>query len=67
MKIKDFVNVTKNRANNQISFNLKAMKLKEIGITPQQLLNLKISKTYIKKAKKEVKNDNTRNKSRSSY
>lgn len=52
MKIKDFVNITKNRANNQISFNLKAMELKKRGITPEQLLTLKVPKTLrLKKVK----------------
>jgi len=67
MKIKDFVNITKNRANNQISFNLKALKLRKIGITPEQLLNLKISNNFIKNVKKGVKIRNGNNKSSSSH
>ena len=61
MKLKEFVNLTHNRANNQISFNLKARKLSQIGITPQYLLNLKLPKNSISKpltniiVKKEVK------------
>ena len=44
MKISDFVNVTKNKRNNQVSFNLKARQLAKIGITPQYLLDLKLPK-----------------------
>jgi len=56
MKIKDFVNITKNRTNNQVSFNLRAIQLKKVGITPEQLLTLKVPKTLrLKKVKKEVK------------
>ena len=47
MKLKEFVNITRNRANNQISFNLKARKLAKIGITPRYLLNLKIPQNSI--------------------
>jgi len=56
MKIKDFVSVTHNRRNNQISFNLKARQLAKIGITPQTLLNINFPKpTNSNIIKKEVK------------
>jgi len=56
MKIKDFVNVTKNKANNQVSFNIKARQLKKLGITSQNLLELKIPNNFkIIKSNKEVK------------
>ncbi len=42
MKLKEFVSITRNRANNQISFNLKARQLAKVGITPKYLLNLKV-------------------------
>ena len=42
MRIADFVNVTRNSANNQVSFNLKARKLKKLGLTPGCLLNLRV-------------------------
>ena len=62
MYIKDVVNVTKNKTNSQISFNIRAKQLKRLGITPQYLLNLKIPKHLSIKPtdsniiKKEVKN-----------
>ena len=54
MKISDFVNVTKNKANNQISFNLKARQLKKLGLTPRHLLNLKLPKNSILKHKESI-------------
>ena len=38
----------KNSKTNQISFHLQKKKLKEIGITPNELLDLKIPKNKIK-------------------
>jgi len=56
MKIADYVNVTKNSANNQISFTLKARQLKKSGITPQTLLNINFLKPKnLNIIKKEVK------------
>jgi len=50
-----------------MSLNLRAKQLKKIGITPEQLLTLNIPKTLkIKKVKREVKNKNGTNKSKSS-
>ncbi len=63
MKIKDFVSTSRNKANNQISFNLKARQLKKLGLTPQYLLNLKVPQNSIPKPqnsiiiKKEVKSE----------
>ncbi len=55
MKFKSLISVTTNKANNQISFNLKRIQLKKMGITPEQLLESKIRvpPTKIEK-KKEV-------------
>ena len=44
MQIKDFVNVTRNKRNNQISFNLKARQLSKIGIKPQDILDINFPK-----------------------
>lgn len=44
MKLNDFVNVTQNKRNNQVSFNLKARQLKKLGIKPQDLLNINFPK-----------------------
>lgn len=52
MIINDFVSVTRNKANNQVSFNLKSRTLKQKGITPEQILNLKVPKNDIRR--KEV-------------
>ncbi len=63
MKLKEFVNITRNRANNQVSFNLKAKQLAKIGITPKYLLNLKVPNDLSLKStnsiiiKKEVKKE----------
>ena len=46
MKINDIVNLTRNSRNNQISFNLKARQLKKLGITPEQVLNIKLPKNF---------------------
>lgn len=46
MKLKDICNLTKNRRNNQISFNLQAKKLYKLGITPQNLLDIKLPKNF---------------------
>ncbi len=48
IKLSEFVNKTINKANNQISFNLKARKLKKAGITPEQLLDIKFIKPKVK-------------------
>ena len=64
MKIKDIGNLTKNRANNQFSLNLKLKQLKKIGITPAQILNMKLPKTFklIKDNQKGgIKNDYRKN------
>lgn len=62
MKIKDIVNLTRNRANNQISFNLKARKLYKLGITPEHLLQIKLPKNF-KLIKDNQKNQNLKNNS----
>jgi len=63
MKLKNFVNMTRNSRNNQVSFNLKSRELKKVGITPQNLLELKFSKTFKlmkENSKGGLKNDNNR-------
>ena len=44
MKVKDFVNLTKNKRNNQESLNIKKLKLKEFGLDIEDLLEIKINK-----------------------
>lgn len=46
MKLKDISNLTKNKRNQQFSLNLKARKLRELGITPDHILNLKLPKNF---------------------
>lgn len=56
MYLRDIANLTQNRRNNQISFNLKARKLKKLGITPNELLNINFPKPIKQNIiKKEVK------------
>ncbi|GAG96100.1 unnamed protein product [marine sediment metagenome] len=50
MKIKDLASINVNRANNQISLNLKSKKLKKVGMTPEQLMDMTLLKP-----KKKVK------------
>ena len=40
MKIKDLANLTRNKTTLQFSLNLKARKLKKLGLTPQNILNI---------------------------
>ena len=57
MKFKNLISVTTNKANKQISFNLKKKQLKKFGLTPEQLLESPINfKQPIKRTepKKEV-------------
>ena len=55
MKFKNLISVTTNKANQQISFNLKKKQLKKFGLTPAQLLESSIQfKQPINKIKKEV-------------
>jgi len=44
MKIKDFASINTNRANNQVSFNLKSKKLKKLGMTPIELMEMTLLK-----------------------
>ena len=48
IKLSDLVNKTTNKANNQISFHLKARQLKKRKITPEELLNMVFIKPKIK-------------------
>ncbi len=46
MKLRDISNLTQNRNNSQFSLNLRAKQLKKFGITPQNLLDLKLPKHF---------------------
>jgi|AntAceMinimDraft_17_1070374.scaffolds.fasta_scaffold30956_4 hypothetical protein len=48
IKLSDLVNKTTNKANNQISFHLKARQLKKRKITPEELLNMVFVKPKVK-------------------
>jgi len=48
MKFKDILNQTQNKANQQISFNLKKKQLRKLGMTPEELLELTLIKTKVK-------------------
>ncbi len=50
MKIKDIGNIVFNKRNKQFSLNLRSKELKKRDLTPEQLVNLDISKP------KKVKN-----------
>lgn len=55
IKLGDLVNKTRNRRNKQVSFNLRARKLKKFGLTPEQLLDIQFikPKTKFYKGKKK--------------
>jgi len=44
MELKDFVTISKNKRNNQTNLTLKKRKLRDIDITEEELLALKINK-----------------------
>jgi len=44
MKLKDLVNVVKNKANKQVSFDIKKRILKSCDMNVDDLLNMKINK-----------------------
>lgn len=44
MKLKDFVNISKNRTNNQDVLTLRKKELKKIGLSKSQLLNMNVKK-----------------------
>ncbi|KKM70205.1 hypothetical protein LCGC14_1443070 [marine sediment metagenome] len=44
MKLKDIANMNINSANNQVSLNLKSKKLKKLGLTPEQLMEINLLK-----------------------
>jgi len=49
MKLNKLFSITENSANNQLNFNLKKKQLKNLGLTPEELLNLNIPKQKIKR------------------
>lgn len=44
MKLREILNQTKNNRNNQISFNLRKMKMKELNIDAEDILEMDIIK-----------------------
>lgn len=46
MRLKDISNLTQNKKNLQFSLNLRSKKLKAIGISPQNLLEVKLPKDF---------------------
>ncbi len=57
IKLSELVNKTTNKANNQISFHLKARQLKKKNITPEDLLNIVFVKPKVKFGLKKEKKD----------
>lgn len=47
MRLKDFITKSKNSLNKQSIWNPKKRKLKEIGITEDDILNIKIDKNLM--------------------
>ncbi len=44
MKLKDLISISKNNSNQQVKWNIKKKKLKESGLTQDDLLNIKVDK-----------------------
>lgn len=42
IRLKDLVSITKNKLNNQTNLSIKKMKLKDLDISEESLLNLKV-------------------------
>jgi hypothetical protein len=55
MIIRDIITPSLNKKNNQISFYLRRIKLKKLGVSPSDLLNLKIPKKMFKQTKRTKK------------
>ena len=52
MKLKDLFSITKNKRNNQYNFNLRIKKLRQMGMTPQELNEMILLKPKTKFYKK---------------
>jgi|TARA_R100000750_G_C2302050_1_gene79226 hypothetical protein len=48
MRIKDFFNISKNKANNQDVLTLKKRFLKKTGLSKYDLLNLELNKNFLR-------------------
>ena len=48
MKLKDIVSVTKNKSNKQVHLSLKKNKLKDLDISEQSILNIKLDLRKLK-------------------
>jgi len=55
MKLKNIFNLVKNSKNHQYNFNLKIKQLKKLGLTPEELLEMSISKPLVKKILGDIK------------
>jgi len=60
IKLSELVNKTMNKANKQISFNLRARKLKKFGMTAEQLLDITFIKPKVKFYKKKEGKTNSK-------
>jgi len=56
MKIKDIAGITTNKLNNQVSLNLRSKKMKMLGMTPEQLMDMVLLKPKQKYNQKGVRN-----------
>ncbi len=54
--LRDMVTETKNSRTQQISFCLKARKLKKFGVTPEELLSI----TFVKPKAKSIRKTNSK-------
>ncbi len=52
MKIKNLFSVTRNKNNKQLNYSLRVKKLRQLGMTPEELAELTILKTKVKFYKK---------------
>jgi hypothetical protein len=48
MKLKDLLNPKQNKANGQVSVDVKKLKMKEMGVSVEDILEMKLNKTECK-------------------
>ncbi len=54
IKLNQIANLTRNSRTNQISFNIRKKQMDKFGLTPNQLLGIKIPKALIIPQKKKL-------------
>jgi len=53
MKFKELLSITENKKNKQINLSVRKKELKKVGLSIQDLLNIKLNKLYNQKGGKK--------------